>query len=104
MARGGRPPLEHRSAYAERVGATATVIRVEPESAQLRAIAKHAAEERSVPAREVLVRLLLHLPRVARADATVETDVASSEGDRLARELAAAMGPYAAWHDPPAPG
>lgn len=57
-----------------------------------------------MPPHEVLVRLLLHLPRDADAEGKVEAALASAESERVARELAAATARYSAWQEPPGGG
>ncbi len=97
----GRLPAAAKARTLSVVGATATLVRVEPGSRELAGMAEHAAERHAVSPRGVLVRLLLHLPRVAEEDGTVEAHVAAEESDRLARELAAATAAYSAWTEPP---
>jgi hypothetical protein len=83
---------------------TATAVRVDSGSPELRAMAVRAAERHAVPAHDVLVRLLLHLPRDAGADAIVETRLAADESERLAAEISKVTSPYSSWQQPPRTG
>lgn len=67
-------------------------------------VARDAARRHAVPPHEVLVRLLLHLPREADTEGMVGTRIAGSEGERVARELAVATAGYRAWQQPPSAG
>jgi hypothetical protein len=64
-------------------------IRVDPTSSHLLEMAEAAALRHVVPAHEVLVRLLLDLPREADSDGTVDSVIAEAEVERIA-SLAAA--------------
>jgi hypothetical protein len=86
------------------VSPTATLLRVEPDSRELQAMAREAAARHAVPAHEVLVRLLLHLPRDADGEGMVEPRVAGDESERLAAELAAATAEHSDWQKPPGGG
>lgn len=63
-----------------------------------------AANRHSVSPHEVLVRLLLHLPRDADADAEVESRIADAESERVAADLASATAAYSSWQELPASG
>lgn len=67
-------------------------------------MADAAGRRHAVPAHEVFVRLLLHLPREADPGGAVEVRIALDEAERLASTLAAATNPYAAWQAPPLTG
>jgi hypothetical protein len=86
------------------VTAAATLLRVEPDSPDLVAVAARAAEEYEVPENEVLVRLLLQLPCAADHRGFVERSVAARESQRLARDLSVTTAEYVSWRRPPAHG
>jgi hypothetical protein len=83
---------------------TATSVCVEPRSPELHEMAHRAALRHTVPPHEVLVRLLLHLPRDADPEGMVDARLASTESERLAAELASATARYSAWQEPPTAG
>lgn len=67
-------------------------------------MARSAASRCGVPGHDVLVRLLLQLPRDADAHGIVESTVARLECERVARDLAAATARFADWQAPPTSG
>lgn len=79
-------------------------VRVAPDSSVLRAMAHEAAVLHCVPTHEVLVRLLLHLPREADSYGGVDVSVAAGEAERVAAELAASTAGYAGWQRHPSSG
>jgi hypothetical protein len=50
---------------------------------------------------EVLIRLLLHLPRDANAEGMVETRLVTAESEFVASDLATATASYSGWQEPP---
>lgn len=72
-----------------------------PDSAWLRSIAELAAEEHDVSAHEVLVRLLLDLPRSADGDGHVMAEVARARAEQVAARYAGRIAPFTDCRLPP---
>jgi hypothetical protein len=84
------------------VAVTELRVEVKASSTELRSSAEEAASANGVPDHEVLVRLLLALPREASEDGLVDTQIVAAEAHTLAARLSARTAPYVGWTRTPA--
>lgn len=92
-----------RGVYPGAVSTDLAMILAHPAAPDLELLAEEAAVRQGVPIRELMVRLLLHLPRLADHQGMVTKAEVSAESGRLASLLADKTSAYAHLQRHPAP-